>query len=87
MSLPLFHIASLHNLALPRLTSGDTVVIDAGRFDVDRVLRLIEREAITNWAIVPTMAHRHRLARARWTSTTCPRSPRCRSTPHRPRRR
>jgi acyl-CoA synthetase (AMP-forming)/AMP-acid ligase II len=58
MSLPLFHIASLHNLALPRLASGDTIVVDAGRFEVDRVLRLIEREAITNWAIVPTMAHR-----------------------------
>ena len=38
MSLPLFHIASLHNLALPRLATGDTIVIDAGRFDVDRVL-------------------------------------------------
>jgi acyl-CoA synthetase (AMP-forming)/AMP-acid ligase II len=58
MSLPLFHIASLHNLALPRLTTGDAIVIDEGRFDVDRVLRLVEREAITNWAIVPTMAHR-----------------------------
>ena len=58
MSLPLFHIASLHNLAFPRLVAGDTVVIDHGRFDVDRVLRLIERERITNWALVPTMAHR-----------------------------
>jgi acyl-CoA synthetase (AMP-forming)/AMP-acid ligase II len=58
MSLPLFHIASLHNLALTRVTTGDTVVVDEGRFDVDRVLRLIEREAVTNWAIVPTMAHR-----------------------------
>jgi acyl-CoA synthetase (AMP-forming)/AMP-acid ligase II len=58
MSLPLFHIASLHNLALPRLATGDTVVIDTGRFDADRVLRLVERERITNWAIVPTMAHR-----------------------------
>jgi acyl-CoA synthetase (AMP-forming)/AMP-acid ligase II len=58
MSLPLFHIASLHNLVIPRLATGDTVIIDSGRFDVDRVLRLIEREAVTNWAIVPTMAHR-----------------------------
>jgi acyl-CoA synthetase (AMP-forming)/AMP-acid ligase II len=58
MSLPLFHIASLHNLALPRLATGDTIVIDEGRFDVDRVLGLVEREKITNWAIVPTMAHR-----------------------------
>ncbi len=53
MSLPLFHIASLHNLVLPRLATGDTVVIDADRFDVDRVLRLVERESITNWAVVP----------------------------------
>ncbi|HJQ44210.1 MAG TPA: class I adenylate-forming enzyme family protein [Jatrophihabitantaceae bacterium] len=58
MSLPLFHIASLHNLAIPRLISGDAVVIDQGRFDVDRVLAVIERERITNWAIVPTMVHR-----------------------------
>jgi acyl-CoA synthetase (AMP-forming)/AMP-acid ligase II len=58
MSLPLFHIASLHNLAIPRLVSGDTVVIHSGRFDVDRVLSLVESERVTNWAIVPTMAHR-----------------------------
>lgn len=58
MSLPLFHIASLHNLAVARLAAGDAVVIDIGGFDVDQVLSLIEREAITNWAIVPTMAHR-----------------------------
>jgi acyl-CoA synthetase (AMP-forming)/AMP-acid ligase II len=58
MSLPLFHIASLHNLAVPRLASGDTVVIDTGRFDVERVLALVQSERITNWAVVPTMAHR-----------------------------
>jgi acyl-CoA synthetase (AMP-forming)/AMP-acid ligase II len=58
MSLPLFHIASLHNLAVPRLTSGDAVIIDAGRFEPERVLALIEKERVSNWAIVPTMAHR-----------------------------
>jgi acyl-CoA synthetase (AMP-forming)/AMP-acid ligase II len=58
MSLPLFHIASLHNCVIPRLAIGDTVVIDEGRFDVERVLGVIEREKITNWAVVPTMAHR-----------------------------
>jgi acyl-CoA synthetase (AMP-forming)/AMP-acid ligase II len=58
MSLPLFHIASLHNLAVPRLATGDTLIIDHGRFEVDRVLSLAERERVTNWAIVPTMAHR-----------------------------
>ncbi|SEK71327.1 Acyl-CoA synthetase (AMP-forming)/AMP-acid ligase II [Blastococcus sp. DSM 46786] len=55
---PLFHIASLHNLALPRLATGSTAVVHQGAFDVDRVLRLIERERVTNWGAVPTMAHR-----------------------------
>jgi len=55
---PLFHIMSLHNLAVPRLAFGDTAVIYTGRFDVDRVLRLIERERITQWGAVPTMASR-----------------------------
>ena len=58
MSMPLFHIASLHNLAIPRLATGDSVIIDRGAFDPDRVLSLIERERVTNWAVVPTMAHR-----------------------------
>jgi acyl-CoA synthetase (AMP-forming)/AMP-acid ligase II len=43
---------------IPRLTTGDTIVIDEGRFDVERVLGVIERERVTNWAVVPTMAHR-----------------------------
>ncbi|MBF6327100.1 class I adenylate-forming enzyme family protein [Nocardia transvalensis] len=55
---PLFHIASLHNLAVPRLVTGATVVIHQGAFDADRVLRLVERERVTNWGAVPTMAAR-----------------------------
>ncbi|MFD4468219.1 class I adenylate-forming enzyme family protein [Rhodococcus sp. NPDC058505] len=55
---PLFHIASLHNLIVPRLATGSAVVIHEGSFDVDRVLRLIERERVTNWGAVPTMANR-----------------------------
>ncbi|MFE3445171.1 class I adenylate-forming enzyme family protein [Nocardia sp. NPDC059180] len=55
---PLFHIASLHNLVVPRLVTGDAVVIHQGSFDGDRVLRLIEREHITNWGAMPTMATR-----------------------------
>jgi acyl-CoA synthetase (AMP-forming)/AMP-acid ligase II len=58
LCLPLFHIASLHNLAVPRLATGSTVVIHQGAFDVDRVLRLIEQERVTNWGAVPTMAYR-----------------------------
>ncbi|WP_067462539.1 class I adenylate-forming enzyme family protein [Nocardia amamiensis] len=55
---PLFHIASLHNLAVPRLVTGDAAVIHQGSFDADRVLRLIEAERITNWGAMPTMATR-----------------------------
>jgi acyl-CoA synthetase (AMP-forming)/AMP-acid ligase II len=55
---PLFHIASLHNLVVPRLLTGAAVVMHQGSFDVDRLLRLIERERVSNWGAVPTMAAR-----------------------------
>ncbi|MFC0315570.1 class I adenylate-forming enzyme family protein [Gordonia phosphorivorans] len=55
---PLFHIASLHNLALPRLASGGAVVIYQGAFDPERALALVAKEKVTNWAVVPTMAQR-----------------------------
>ncbi|MEV6430700.1 class I adenylate-forming enzyme family protein [Nocardia sp. NPDC051463] len=55
---PLFHIASLHNLVIPRMVTGDTTVIYQGSFDADRVLHLVEREHITNWGAMPTMASR-----------------------------
>ncbi|MFD6856202.1 class I adenylate-forming enzyme family protein [Rhodococcus sp. NPDC060090] len=58
LATPLFHIAALHNLAVPRLAFGDTAVISTGRFDVDGVLRLIEKERLTNWGAVPTMMTR-----------------------------
>lgn len=58
LALPLFHIASLHNLAVPRLATGSTVVLTEGRFDAERVLRQIETERVTHWGAVPTQAHR-----------------------------
>lgn len=58
MTSPLFHIASLHNLAIPRLATGGAVIIYQGSFDVDRMLKLMEAERVTNWAAVPTMATR-----------------------------
>lgn len=58
LAVPLFHIAGLHNLVVPRLAEGATIVLHTGRFDVERVLRLIETERVTNWGAVPTMAHR-----------------------------
>lgn len=58
LSLPLFHIASLHNVAVPRLATGETVVLTQGAFDPHGVLDLVSRERVTNWTVVPTMAHR-----------------------------
>ncbi|HTW18432.1 MAG TPA: class I adenylate-forming enzyme family protein [Nocardioides sp.] len=58
LGMPLFHIASLHNLAVPRLATGSKVAMHLGAFDVDPVMRLVERERVTNWGAVPTMASR-----------------------------
>ncbi len=55
---PLFHIASLHNLVVPRIATGSAVIMPQGGFDADRILGLIERERVTNWGAVPTMASR-----------------------------
>ncbi|WP_405485376.1 class I adenylate-forming enzyme family protein [Nocardia sp. NBC_00511] len=58
-TMPLFHIASLHNLSIPRLTTGDAVVFPtAGEFDAESLLALVESERVTNWAAVPTLASR-----------------------------
>ncbi|GAB2739833.1 class I adenylate-forming enzyme family protein [Amycolatopsis magusensis] len=58
LSLPLFHIASLHNVAVPRLATGETVVLSEGAFDARATLDLVSRERVTNWTVVPTMANR-----------------------------
>lgn len=55
---PLFHIASLHNLVLPRLATGSKVALHLGAFDVNAIYALIEKERVTNWGAVPTMASR-----------------------------
>ncbi|UFS93266.1 class I adenylate-forming enzyme family protein [Nocardia huaxiensis] len=55
---PLFHIASLHNLVIPRLATGDSVSFPTGAFEPDKIMKLIDEERITNWAAVPTMASR-----------------------------
>ncbi len=58
MMMPLFHIGSLHNLAVARMAAGTTIAVYEGRFDPGRVLSFIEQARITNWGAVPTMAHR-----------------------------
>jgi long-chain acyl-CoA synthetase len=54
---PLFHIGGLQSLLLA-LLGGNTLVFLEGRFDPEQVLDLIERERITWWGAVPTMASR-----------------------------
>lgn len=56
--MPLFHIGSLHNLVVTRLGTGSKISMHLGAFDVDAIMRLIERERVTNWGAVPTMAKR-----------------------------
>jgi long-chain acyl-CoA synthetase len=54
---PLFHIGGLQSSMLALLT-GVTVVFLEGRFDPGEVLELIERERVTVWGAIPTMASR-----------------------------
>jgi long-chain acyl-CoA synthetase len=54
---PLFHIGGIQSLMLA-LLGGNTVVFLDGRFDPGQVLDLIERERITVWGAIPTMAIR-----------------------------
>ncbi len=54
---PLFHIGGTQALLLAML-GGNTMVFLEGRFDSGQVLDLIERERVTIWGAVPTMAIR-----------------------------
>lgn len=54
---PLFHIGGIQALLLATLC-GQTVVFLEGKFDAGQVLDLIERESVTVWGAVPTMASR-----------------------------
>jgi long-chain acyl-CoA synthetase len=54
---PLFHIGGLQSLLLA-LLGGNTLVFLEGRFEPGQVLDVIERERVTWWGAVPTMASR-----------------------------
>lgn len=54
---PMFHIGGIQALLLAMLC-GHTVVFLEGRFDASQVLDVIERERVTVWGAVPTMASR-----------------------------
>ncbi len=54
---PMFHIGGIQALLLAMLC-GHSMVFLEGRFDAGQVLDLIERDHVTVWGAVPTMAFR-----------------------------
>ena len=58
LAMPLFHVGSLHNLAVARLGNGSTAAMHLGAFDPARVLELVQEARVTHWGAVPTMANR-----------------------------
>jgi len=55
---PLFHVSGLYTGAVTALANGLKTVWTAGRYDPVRVMQLIEREKVTTWGPMGTMAHR-----------------------------
>ncbi|MGC0423212.1 class I adenylate-forming enzyme family protein [Embleya sp. AB8] len=55
---PFFHVSGLLAGAVAALAGGHTMVLYGGRFEVPRLLDLIERERCTTWSLVPTVGWR-----------------------------
>ena len=55
---PLFHVSGLYTGAVMMLASGAKTVWRGGRFDPEEAMRLIEREQVTSWGPMGTMAWR-----------------------------
>jgi acyl-CoA synthetase (AMP-forming)/AMP-acid ligase II len=58
LTVPLFHMSGLYTGAVLMLVVGAKTVLRLGRFDPADVLRIIERERVTNWAGLGSMAPR-----------------------------
>jgi long-chain acyl-CoA synthetase len=55
---PLFHVSGLYTGAVAMLAGGVKTVWTKGKFDPERILRLIEAERVTSWSPMGTMAYR-----------------------------
>jgi long-chain acyl-CoA synthetase len=55
---PLFHVSGCHSSLVVGTMGGVKLVIPEGKFEPEKALRLIEDEAVTIWATVPTMVWR-----------------------------
>jgi len=58
VSTPLFHVSGLYTGAVTPLATGLKTVWTTGRFDPEKVMRLIEAERVTSWGPMGTMVHR-----------------------------
>jgi acyl-CoA synthetase (AMP-forming)/AMP-acid ligase II len=65
---PFFHVSGLYTGAVMMLAVGARMVLREGRFDPVDAMRLIEREQVTSWGPMGTMAYRvvHHPERARF---------------------
>ncbi|HJO23471.1 MAG: class I adenylate-forming enzyme family protein [Myxococcota bacterium] len=57
-TVPLFHLSGLYAGATMMLVIGATTIWRRGRFDAEGVLRLLEKESVTNWTGLGSMAPR-----------------------------
>lgn len=55
---PLFHVSGLYTGVVTGLATGIRTVWTTGRFEPEKVMRLIERERVTAWGPMGTMVHR-----------------------------
>jgi long-chain acyl-CoA synthetase len=58
LSVPLFHVSGAQSHMVSGLLAGWKLVLPEGRFEPEKVMRLIEEEAVGAWAAVPTMVSR-----------------------------
>ena len=58
VSTPLFHVSGLYTGAVTSLATGLKTVWTTGRFDPEKVMRLIASERVTSWGPMGTMLHR-----------------------------
>jgi long-chain acyl-CoA synthetase len=57
LSVPLFHLAGIQ-ISFSTLLSGGRLVFLEGRFDVEAILGLMQREKVRVWGSIPTMVSR-----------------------------
>jgi acyl-CoA synthetase (AMP-forming)/AMP-acid ligase II len=58
LTVPLFHLSGLYAGAVMMLGVGGKTVWRSGRFDPEDVLRILEREKVTSWSPIGSMAPR-----------------------------